>query len=149
MLWIEHFLISLKDDLKDWSLSSFDANNKMLVKNDSCSFVFEISEVFSSFDISDEDKEMVEYTKRISEIVNNFYSSSTNKIEKLIDILNKNNQILADKLLKIFVTALESAYIYEYQLEYFLEFYIDGKMNDDFYIDDNYILYKTETISYK
>ena len=94
-----------------------------------------------------EDKEKISKAKRFINIMNkcNSYSDRYYKFqEKLYSSIND----ITYTILEFINNNLESCYEEKNQLEYFLHFYHEERMDDSYFIDKDFILYKTIVKSY-
>jgi hypothetical protein len=70
----------------------------------------------------------------------NYYDNNYERLENRIDELIEE---LESECYKRFMEEYECCFNNDYKEDYFYEFYVDSRMdNEDFYVDDNYVLYE-------
>ena len=93
--------------------------------------------------LADEYNKKIEYVEKLLNRLDYLYYNSSeenyNRLETRIDELIEE---LENACYKRFMDEYEYCFDSKNQLEYFLEFYADERMDGDFYIDENYLLYE-------
>ncbi|HGM3195536.1 TPA: hypothetical protein ACKOIF_000912 [Clostridioides difficile] len=146
MYWIDEILCNLNKSLTDWSIGFY--NNNYIKIGDNHKFLLELKSVCEKYSfLSEEDLKSLEYAialinklhcmdfenKRFDMLENKINNMVKKLEEKVIEEFNKMTEPL-DK---------------EYLLENFIEFYVDANLDDDnFYIDNEYVLYEKIIKSY-
>lgn len=138
----------LRHSLSDWSIGAY--NRNYISVSDADKFIKALDDVEKSIPILiDEDtpklKEALELRDEYRDT--NVYTDEFDKLEeKLGEVAND----MADLVVDRFTQALDGCSKEEYQIDYFIEFYSDARLDSDScYIvveDDNYVLH--EDISY-
>lgn len=138
MIWISDLLGGIKGALKDWSIG-FYQRNYIDIKDDFLFLDALQSADKDSIIFLDEDRERL--NKAIEE-----YNNSYEEDEDIIK-LESESEYFQEKTLEYFdlVTNID----FDYIESYFYEFYIDERMNDDFFIDEDFILYENIVKCYK
>ena len=89
-----------------------------------------------------------EYINRLANTINTYYSKYyEGSHENFEEFFYNECEELLDKISAQFKRHYN--FTAEHEKEYFLEFYIDERMNkeDNYYIDDDYVLYETEIMT--
>lgn len=146
MYWIDEILAHINKSLDDWSVGFYN-NNYINIKNGH-KFLFELNSVCKKFSfLSEEDLKSTEYAIALINKLQcmDFENKRFNMLENKINSLVKK---LEEKVIEEFNNMTEPL-AEEYLLENFIEFYVDAYLNDDeFYIDNDYILYEKIIKSY-
>ena len=146
MYYIGEQLRYFNHSLSDWSIGVYNRNYMNI--SDSVKFIEGIFKMESSIPaFIDDDKPLLEDSKRLHDkyLNTNVYDDEFEEIEVKIDEIAK---ALADRLLQRFNEILEGCYNEEWQLDYFIDFYVDSRLDSDCYIEgDDYIL-KQDTVKH-
>lgn len=93
--------------------------------------------------LADEYNKTIEYCR---ELVNRLdeigYTLSIDNENRLTDRKNELLEELENACYKRFMLEYETCFDYDNQFNYFVEFYVDARMDETFYIDENYNLFE-------
>ncbi|MCC0678199.1 MULTISPECIES: hypothetical protein [unclassified Clostridioides] len=146
MYWIGEILDCLNGVLTDWSVGFY--NDNYIKIKDGHEFLYKLNSVCkeSSF-LSKEDLKPLEYG--ITLIDKLYCMDSDNKRYDMLETkINNIVERIEEKVIEEFNKMTEPLGE-EYLLENFIEFYVDAYLNDDeFYIDNEYVLYEKIIKSY-
>lgn len=96
--------------------------------------------------LADEYNEVIEYAEKLMSRMENLdYDSKyyDNNYERLADRLTELINELEYECYKRFMEEYESCFNDDYKKDYFVDFYVNERMDmEDFYIDDDYVLYE-------
>lgn len=140
MFYIDEYLSFIRDSLSNWNIGVYD-RNYITVSNLS-GFIYGMEEMNNSIPVLiDEDTPLL--TEALS-ILEEYRSVDmyTDEYEELEENLSNIVDKLSDRFIYRISQGLEGCYNEEYQLDYFLEFYSEARLDGDrCYIDnEDYIL---------
>ncbi len=147
MHYISEQLDYFRHSLSDWSIGTSQRN--YMIVNDYASFINGVEKVEKAIPILiDSDKPVLEEAvKAVEEYRSaNMYTDEFEDIEINLTCMARN---LADAVVHRFNQTLDGCFKEEYQLDYFIEFYSDARLDDNCYIDTpDYILKEDITKTY-
>lgn len=144
MFWISEQLNYIKDSLQDWSIGVY--NHNYISVKDIDGFIDGLIEMDKAVPLFEDAKQIFEVERMRNEFYNkNCYDEDYEEAEEELEKAIKD---LAQEVVKQFEKRLAGCLDRDNQLEYFLDFYYDARMESgSMYIqDDSYVLY--EDVSY-
>lgn len=151
MMYIGEQIDYLRDGMDDWSIGAYNRNYIYISNGDD--FIKAVEEVEKSVPILiDDDKPMLDKALELRERYRstNVYDDDFDEIEEEMEVVARE---LADLVVERFTRRLDGCSKEEYQIDYFIEFYADSRLEEDeCYImadNDSYILYEDMVKSYK
>ncbi|EGT4582865.1 hypothetical protein QRX12_15445 [Clostridioides difficile] len=146
MYWIDEILCHLNKSLDDWSIGFY--NDNYIKIEDNHKFLLELKSVCEKFSfLSEEEQRPLEYAISLIDKLHcmDFENKRFNMLENKINNMVKK---LEEKVIEEFNKMTEPL-DKEYLLENFIEFYVEAYLNDnEFYIDNEYVLYEKIIKSY-
>ena len=146
MFWIEEQMDYLRDSLSSWSIGQCNRNQHITVKNPS-DFIYNLAELQKSVPVLP--IEYDDYIKEAIDLVEKYRSVDmySNEYDELEERIEKIANELADAVKNQYTKILDDYCLDDkYAKEHFIEFYVDNRMDDTFYINDDYELF--ESVSY-
>ena len=151
MCWISEYLDCFRKSLSDWSIGFSGYDKNFICVRDDESFLEGLLKAQRDYGFL-EDK----YTPIIVETLQQLrYAGEYNgeisneEYERIALEVETNIKTLEDAVIEEFDSLTEKPSD-ERLLEYFIEFYIDSRMEGNFYIlDDSFVLYESREISYQ
>ena len=150
MSYISEQLDYLKDGISDWSIGVY--NRNYINVSDADKFIESLDEVEKSIPILiDEDTPKLQGALELRDNYRNadMYSDEYDRLEEELDEVADE---LANLVTKRFTQVLDGCSKEEYQIDYFIEFYSDSRLDaDSCYINadkNDYILYEDTVKSY-
>lgn len=140
--WVEEYINNFKRGAINYSFSVDGYGDFLTVKN--------IELFVEGLSISEESfmwlPDYAEKIERLAELVNRYnevrYTLSIDNDSRLCDRIDELTDGLRIELFNAIRMEYDNCYDTENAILYFIEFYVDERMDDSYYIDDNYILYK-------
>ena len=144
LFWIGEQLDYIKDSLQDWSIGVY--NHNYISVKDIDGFIDGLIEMNKEVPLFEDTKQIFEVDRMINEFyIKDCYDEDYEEAEKELEKAIKD---LTEKVVRHFEERLDWCLDRDNQLEYFLDFYYDARMESGaMYIkDDSYELY--EDVSY-
>lgn len=149
MLFIGDWFNGMRGYLSSYEYGLYCRGEHITVRNDNEEkFILYLESVDDDYCIfKPEDKENILKAKRFIGIMNkcNSYSDRYYKFQEKLDSLIND---ITYSILEFINNNLESCCEEKNQLEYFLDFYYEERMDDSYFIDKDFILYETIVKSY-
>ena len=93
--------------------------------------------------LADEYKKKIEYVENLlNRLEYVYYNSSEENYNRLETRVNELIEELENACYNRFMNEYEYCFDSKNQMEYFLDFYVDEKMDNNFYVDEEYTLFK-------
>lgn len=148
MHYIGEQLDYLRDGLADWSIGAY--NRNYISISDADKFIEALDDVEKAIPILiDEDAPRLKYALELREKYRNadMYSDEYDELEEELDEVAEG---LAGLVARRFTQVLDGCGKEEYQVDYFIEFYSDSRLdgNECYIKGDSYILYEDTVKTY-
>lgn len=140
--WVGEYLNNFKRGTINYSFSVDGYGDFLTVKNIEL-FVEGLNSSEASFRWLPDYTEKIE---RLEALVNRYnevgYTLSIDNDNRLRNKIDELTDVLRIELFNVIRSEYNSCYDTENAISYFIEFYVDERMDDSYYIDDNYIFYQ-------
>ncbi|WNO29739.1 hypothetical protein [Bacillus phage SDFMU_Pbc] len=152
MYWVTERLGYLKPYLSDWSVGAY--NQSYINIDDYEGFVEgaeRLANEMSLLQDEEEDKEAMNEmtsTRDAYELADE--ETDAEVLEELENTFHKTCDGVADNIAQLMEHALDCCYVDANALDYFLDFYVNNRMDEDYYVipENNYKLYQSVTRSF-